>query len=281
MAQKLDRRQRLRQTTIEEIKDTARRQIAEDGAANLSLGAIARAMGLTTPALYRYFENRDALVMALIVDAYDSMAGTLAAAVDAHPPDDHPDRFLVLMETYRRWALAHRQEYALMFSASVYGPPSHGAPSHGAPPDAAPSHGAPASGAPPSLDPISRSVGRSLQVMVNVFRAAHDAGCLAIPPVYHNPPPSVQFALRGLRIVLQDETVPAGILALSFTTWLQAHGLIWQEIHGVLPEGLFGTGELYRMEIQLLAERLALQPPQSTAGLIGGSVSGSRTGNQS
>ena len=65
-------------------------------------------------------------------------------------------------------------------------------------------------------------------------------------------------ALRGLRIALSDETVPPGILALSFTTWLQAHGLIWQELHGVLPESLFGTGELYAMEMELLAGRLGL-----------------------
>jgi AcrR family transcriptional regulator len=238
MTTEISRRQRLRQATIEEIKDTARRQIAEDGAAHLSLGAIARAMGLTTPALYRYFENRDALVMALIADAYDSMAEALEAAVQARPAGEHRGRFLTMMDTYRQWALAHREEYALMFGAPVYG--------------------GPAGGTTPVSESIVHAMARSLRIMVEVFWAAHNGGVLSMPQAYCDPPPSVQYALRGLRIALSDERVPADVLALSFTTWLQAHGLIWQELHGVLPESLFGTGELYQMEMGLLAERLGL-----------------------
>ena len=57
------RRDRLRTATYAEIKHLARRQMAENGAASLSLRNIAGQMGLTTPALYRYFANRDALKM--------------------------------------------------------------------------------------------------------------------------------------------------------------------------------------------------------------------------
>ena len=76
MARTMDRRERRRQATVEEIKDTARRQIAQDGATSLSLGAIARAMGMTPPALYRYFENRDALVVALVVASCGGAEGS-------------------------------------------------------------------------------------------------------------------------------------------------------------------------------------------------------------
>ena len=110
MAHTLSRRQRLRQATIEEIKDTARQQIAEDGAANLSLGAIARAMGMTPPALYRYFENRNALVVALIVDAYNSMGEAMEKSVESLPQDDYGGQFLALRRAYRQWALEHRED---------------------------------------------------------------------------------------------------------------------------------------------------------------------------
>ena len=73
------RRERNRIATLAEIKATARAQMAERGAAALSLREVARQMGMSSAAIYRYFANRDELVTALIVDAY----ADLAAALDA------------------------------------------------------------------------------------------------------------------------------------------------------------------------------------------------------
>ena len=72
------------------------------------------------------------------------------------------------------------------------------------------------------------------------------------------PPAAVRAALLWMQSVLQDERAPLGALALAFTTWLRADGLIWQELHGHLPKTLFGHGELYEMESRVLAERLGL-----------------------
>jgi AcrR family transcriptional regulator len=229
----LDRRERQRQATISEIKATARSQMERDGATNLSLAAIARSMGLTTPALYRYFENRDALVVALIAESYDSMGECLEQAVGSRPVDDFLGRFLALMRAYRQWAREHREDYGLMYGAQVYGSTV-------------------------TFDQIGPAVTRSLRVMVELFQTSHEAGHLSIPEPYREPPPSFRQALAGLRSVLEDESLALGILALSFSTWLLAHGMVWQELHGVLPEVLFGTGELYEMEIQILARRLEL-----------------------
>ncbi len=71
------RRERIRVSTIDEIKTTAWKQVAEQGAASLSLRAIAREMGMTAPGLYRYFKDRDGLVTALLIDAFDSFSTTL------------------------------------------------------------------------------------------------------------------------------------------------------------------------------------------------------------
>jgi AcrR family transcriptional regulator len=233
MRNTLDRRQRLRQATIEEIKATARQQIATDGATSLSLGAIARAMGMTPPALYRYFKNRDALVAALIIEAYDSMAGALEQAVGEQAQGDFAGRFHALMRTYRQWAIAHAQEYALMFGAPLANLELAGA-------------------------ELGRSTMRNLRVMVQLFRAALDAGCLVIPQQYLAPPPAMRQALVAMRSALGSEGLPLSVLALSFTTWLHAHGLVWEELHGHLPKFLFSSGELYEMEIRVVAERLGL-----------------------
>ena len=66
----LSRRERARAATIEEIKATALEQMRESGTTDIRFTDIARAMGMTPPALYRYFADRDELLSALIVDGF-------------------------------------------------------------------------------------------------------------------------------------------------------------------------------------------------------------------
>ena len=55
-----------------------------DGQGNLPpFNAIAKEMGMSGPALYRYFAGRDELITALIRDAYRSLADTVRAAHEA------------------------------------------------------------------------------------------------------------------------------------------------------------------------------------------------------
>ncbi|GAA2778718.1 hypothetical protein GCM10010452_02650 [Crossiella cryophila] len=77
-------RERYRAQVREEIKQHAWRQIATAGVNALSLNAIAKQVGMSGPALYRYFASRDDLITALIRDAYQSLADTVRAA--ATPP---------------------------------------------------------------------------------------------------------------------------------------------------------------------------------------------------
>ena len=67
-------RERARAELTREIKETARRHLAEHGAAALSLRAVAREIGMVSSAVYRYFPSRDDLLTALLVDAYDAVA---------------------------------------------------------------------------------------------------------------------------------------------------------------------------------------------------------------
>src|ERR1041385_8262239 len=73
-------RERARAQITLEIKEEARRQRAAEGAQQLSLRAVARALGMVSSALYRYFPSRDDLLTALIIDAYDSVGQTAEAA---------------------------------------------------------------------------------------------------------------------------------------------------------------------------------------------------------
>jgi AcrR family transcriptional regulator len=108
-------RQRYRAQVQEEIKQHAWAQIAADGASALSLNAIAKKMGMSGPALYRYFANRDELITELIRDAYRSLAETVSARAEAGTD------LTGLARTFREWALADPQRYFLVYGTPVPG----------------------------------------------------------------------------------------------------------------------------------------------------------------
>jgi len=110
-----DRRAQARQDTVAQIKATARRLLVEEGEA-LSLRAIARAMGMSAPALYRYYDSYEGLVTAVTVDLFDDLARALEGARDSLPGDDVPARLFAVSRAFRRWALDHPREFGLLFA---------------------------------------------------------------------------------------------------------------------------------------------------------------------
>ncbi|MEW1631635.1 TetR/AcrR family transcriptional regulator [Streptomyces sp. NPDC089173] len=116
-------RSRYREQTRAEIKDLALRQLAEGGGTSLALTRIAKEMGLSGPALYRYFAGRDDLLNALIRDAYDDAAAAMAraAARSAKGSRGVRARLHDLAEAYRAWAVAQPHRYLLIQGDPVPG----------------------------------------------------------------------------------------------------------------------------------------------------------------
>lgn len=114
-------RARARAELTREIVETARRQLAEQGAAGLSLRAVAREMGMVSSAVYRYVPSRDELLTRLIIEAYDALGAAAEAAEAAVPRADLSGRFLAVARAVRGWALEHPHEYALVFGSPVPG----------------------------------------------------------------------------------------------------------------------------------------------------------------
>jgi AcrR family transcriptional regulator len=114
-------RERARAEISGEILATAREHLARDGAAALSLRAIARDLGMVSSAVYRYVPNRDALLTMLIIDAYDTVGAQVEQAAASCPRADYLGRFLATCRALRAWALANPHEYAL-----IYGSPGPG-----------------------------------------------------------------------------------------------------------------------------------------------------------
>lgn len=209
------------------IKETAWQQIAELGATALNLRAMARALGIAAPSIYNYFPSRDALVTALIVDAFASLAASQAAAIAAVPEQAHARRLLALGLDYRAWAIAKPERYQLIF-------------------------GTPLAGYHAPLAITQPVAGRSLAVLMQVLMAAHVAGQLH-PETGRALPPPLQAMLAAWRAERGPADEQVQFLALSI--WGQVHGLVSVEIGHHYPPFITDPGEVYRHALELLVRR--------------------------
>jgi len=114
-------RERARAEITSEILEAGRRHLATEGAAALSLRAIARELGMASSAVYRYIASRDDLLTRLIIDAYDSLGAAAEAAEAGQARADLFGRWSAICQAVRGWALANPNEYALIYGSPVPG----------------------------------------------------------------------------------------------------------------------------------------------------------------
>ena len=120
----LDRRQRRRLETIEEVLDHAVAIMATDGVAGLSLGEIARRMGIRTPSLYVYFPSKNALYDALFARGWRELLATMRSTYDSDDLETTNDLADVMLRTGRlmsRWAVENSAYAQLLFWRPVPG----------------------------------------------------------------------------------------------------------------------------------------------------------------
>jgi AcrR family transcriptional regulator len=110
------RRDRIRQATQNEIRVTARRLLVEHGRQAVTVNAVAREMGMSGPALYRYYPNHEALMQALTADCYAEVTRDLAGVRTAHEQATASQRIIAMCRMLRTWTTAHRAEFGLMFA---------------------------------------------------------------------------------------------------------------------------------------------------------------------
>jgi len=218
--------------------ELARQQIARDGSAGLSLHAIARQMGMTAPALYRYFRGRDDLVRALIEAAYHSLGESLAGAVAGCDAGDYAEQARALARAYRAWALAHASDSALILGAS----PPAGSPA-----------GDPAGD--PATEGIARAIQRNVDLIVGIAARALAAGRLHPAPIYARPPDVLQAELDAWERS-RGPGVPAQALHVAVVIWYRMRGLVSLELQGHIQPLIGDPEALFEAELHELLERV-------------------------
>ncbi len=111
----LTRRQRQRQATYDEIVEVSRRLMGNEHG-GLSLRAVAAEMGMTAPALYRYVDSYQELVLLIGRSIYADVLTSMIQWRDRYPDDDPGAQIIAAAYGFRQWALTHRAEFALLFA---------------------------------------------------------------------------------------------------------------------------------------------------------------------
>lgn len=108
------RRERLREQTKDEIRRAARAELVANGPSGIQLRAVARDVGLTAPALYRYFPSLEDLIESVTVELFDELCDAMEASATA--VSDPFDQMIELSRGFRQWAVTHPQEFGLLFA---------------------------------------------------------------------------------------------------------------------------------------------------------------------
>lgn len=226
------RRERLRAATLTEIKDVARRLLVTEGVEAMSLRGIAREMGMTAPAIYRYFESREDLLAALVTDLYHELSGALEAARDALPPDDLAGRLMATSRVFRRWSLDHPAEFALVFGRPL---PSYEVPQEG---------------------PLREADARFEAVFAVVFAELWARRPFPVAPESDiDPRLAAQLAEYG---AARGGALPVGALKVFLECWARLYGQICLEVFGHLAFALPDPEPMFEDMLRDLGSRLGL-----------------------
>lgn len=243
----LSRRDRARVDTLREIKQTARKVLVEQGVDGLALRAVAREMGMTAPALYRYFDSREDLVEHVVADLYDELTDHLQAVRDAVQPAVLGVQLMETARAFRAWATTHRAEFGLLFGSAgegvvaaedVHGPGEH----------------------PPQV--ASRRFGAVFAELISAVYLEHGF-----------PVPDEDDLEPALREQLTEWcaklpiALPLGVMYVFLSCWIRLYGMVCMELFGHLRFALDDATPMFEAELRALGGVLgiadAYRPPAS------------------
>jgi AcrR family transcriptional regulator len=216
--QTMSRRERLRAQTLQEIEDSSFAIIDADGVHALSIAALARAMAMSAPAVYRYFSSRDALIAHLVTLSYQQLATAMSQAVEGNRRAPRT-RVRLLVAAYRDWALRHRRRYGMLFAERADGEP----------------------GKAPAATPLDHAMALLIDLVVTIRNSA--------PADSTTGDRTLDGQLRQwARSQERPDTAPRAATA-AILIWTRIHGIVSLELTGIFDNRTIEAQRLIDLEI--------------------------------
>ena len=241
MAQTLNRRDRVRAATTDEIKQTARELLVARGPEAVSLRAIARQMGMTAPALYRYFDSHEVLIKHVIADIFTELTDDLRAAIESAGTasgGNLAEQVIAACWEFRRWSLSHKREFGLLF-------------------------GTPLPGVNVEKDEITAECGAQFgntffALILELWRKS---------PFPVPPDDAIEPGLRGQLVRYRDGLgalgtgLPLGLLLIFLRCWTRLYGTLSLEVFGHLGFALDDAEPMFELMLVDTAPLIGMEYP--------------------
>jgi AcrR family transcriptional regulator len=224
-------RERARAEITSEIVRAGRHQLATDGAAALSLRAVARELGMVSSAVYRYVANRDELLTLLIIEAYDALGAAVEEAAAPAPGRSPAARFVAAGRAVRAWAIANPHQYALLYGSPV--------PGYEAPQD--------------TIGPASRVT----LALVGIVADAHRDGQLRTPAGPDELPAALRRDFAAIRAAAGSD-LPDDVIVAMIAAWTQLFGMVSFELFGQTRNVIEAHAALFDATVMTMASTLGL-----------------------
>lgn len=191
----------------------------DHGPAGISVSAIGKQLGVSGPALYRYFASRDELLTELVIDAYRDLAQALSDAARRAPGRPPRVRLTETARAHRSGALAQPHRYQLLFGPLLPGYDAHA----------------------PRLVEAAQA---SMRVLLGVLREADD-------PAAARPAEPLASQLSALARTHGPGT-GAGTALRAITIWSRLHGLVSLEIAGNFASMGIDASQIFETQLAAL-----------------------------
>lgn len=220
-------RERYREQVRDDVKASALAQLAAGGPQAISINAIAKELGVSGPALYRYFANRDDLLTALVIDAYHDLRAALAGApATGTTACSAEQRVRSLAQAYRAWALAEPHRYELLFKPPLPGYDAH-------------------------AEPLAAAARGLMGILLGALRDADQDPHQGSVGKQDGPAP------YRPEDVLAARSAGAPEFQLGVSVWSRLHGIVSLELGGGFTAMNLDADALFESEVRGLEERVA------------------------
>ena len=209
------------------IKETAMTLLESGGFENLSMHKIAKEMNTTTPALYYYYKNRNALLAALSMDVVENLGIYLRETHAVHSHEAYIRQAFMILSAFYNWGRENALKYQLLFANPILDYEA-------------------------SEELYSRIL-YSMAVFLEVCQGAAKRNILSTPPLALTP--EMREELQGYAEAIEVE-LPAEILFVVVTGWARLHGLIMLEFNGYLNTVFSDLDRTYFLEARKLLEEI-------------------------